>query len=103
MVACNTDWTGVIASRIFMVMRYCHESGKKEKQYKRNYKAFIADHGSSFKHAQRLAFADQFVKTMFVVPTHICIEISIWNIQFPRDATGAKYRKKVMLQHYITW
>ncbi len=77
MIACNTDWTVVIVSRIFMVMRCCHEIGKKEKQYKRDYKAFVAAHGSSFKHAQRLAFADQFVKTIFVLPTHICIAISI--------------------------
>ncbi len=73
----NTDGAVVIVGRIFMVMRYCHEIGKKEKQYKRNYKAFVTAHGSSFNHVQRLAFADQFVKTMFVLPPHICIAISI--------------------------
>jgi hypothetical protein len=65
-MAYNTDGAVVIVGRIFMVMRYCHERGKKEKQYKKNYKAFVAAHGSSFKYEQRLAFAHQFVKTMFV-------------------------------------
>jgi hypothetical protein len=32
-MAYNTDGAVVIVGRIFMVVRYCHESSKKEKQY----------------------------------------------------------------------
>ncbi len=45
MIACNTDGTFVIVSSIFMVMRNGHHRGKKEEQYEKNSKVFVAAHG----------------------------------------------------------
>jgi hypothetical protein len=64
MIACNTDVTVVIVSSIFMVMRNGHR-GKKEVQYEKKSKAFVAAHGSSLKHRHRLPFADLIVNMLF--------------------------------------
>lgn len=65
MIACNTDGTVVIVSSIFTVMRNGHHRGKKEVQYEKKSKAFVAAHGSSLKHRHRLPFADLIVNMLF--------------------------------------
>jgi len=65
MIACNADGAVVIVGRVFMVMRNCHEGGKKEEQYKEKCKTFVVAHGYSFKHEHKLAYADQIVNKSF--------------------------------------
>lgn len=48
-MAYNTDGAVVIVGRIFVVMRYCYESSKKEKQYQEYGNSTTADHSLPFR------------------------------------------------------
>ena len=65
MIDRNTDGTVVIGNGIIMMMRNSRQRGKKEEQYKKNCKASVTTHGSSFKHEHRLTFTGQIVNMSF--------------------------------------
>jgi hypothetical protein len=62
MIACNTDGAVVIISRIFMVVRYCHDGGKEEQQCKQRGKSMVYVHGASVSHEHRLSGVARYVK-----------------------------------------
>ncbi len=65
MMAYNTDGAVVVIRRIFMVVRYCHERGKKEKQNHKCGNSTTADRSFPFTHNQRLIHVVEFVKKLF--------------------------------------
>lgn len=67
-MAYNTNRAVVIVGRIFMVMQYCHECGKKEKQYQECGNSTATDHNLPFKDKQRLVHAVEFVKKCLKMP-----------------------------------
>jgi hypothetical protein len=64
-MAYNTDGTVVVVGRIFMVVQYGHECGKKEKQYQESGNFTAADHSLLFTMKQRLVHVVEFVKKLF--------------------------------------
>jgi hypothetical protein len=65
MITRNTDGAVVVVGRIFMVVRYCHERGEKEKQNHECGNSTAADHGFPFTQKQRLLHVVKFVKKLF--------------------------------------